>query len=134
LRIDWRSVWLAAAPTLELGWHPVGGAMLASLFTLPNWHVLWYVLPLLVVLRRRFLVLDRPARLLGLFVLLQFIALFVLFFFTDAGAWAADYTSANRLILQLVPGVFVFIAALVRDVPGVAARAATPGNQSMQSR
>src|SRR5690606_32769641 len=42
LRFDWRSVQLAAAPPLELGWHPVGGAMLASLFTLPNWHLLWY--------------------------------------------------------------------------------------------
>lgn len=134
LRFDWRSVQLAAAPTLELGWHPVGGAMLASLFTLPNWHLLWYVLPLLIVLRRRFLLLDRTARLLGLFVLLQFIALFVLFFFTDAGAWAADFTSANRLILQLVPGVFVFIAALLRDLPGVAACAVATGNQATQSR
>jgi len=134
LRFDWRSVQLAAAPPLDLGWHPVGGAMLASLFTLPNWHLLWYVLPLLIVLRRRFLLLDRTARLLGLFVLLQFIALFVLFFFTNAGEWAADFTSANRLILQLVPGVFVFIAVLLRDLPGVAARVAPAGAQATQSR
>lgn len=134
LRFDWRSVQLAAAPPLDLGWHPVGGAMLASLFTLPNWHLLWYALPLLIVLRRRFLALDRPARLLGLFVLLQCTALFVLFFFTNAGEWAADFTSANRLILQLVPGVFVFIAMLLRDLPGVAARAAPAGFQAMQSR
>jgi len=134
LRFDWRSVQLAAAPPLELGWHPVGGAMLASLFTLPNWHLFWYALPLLVVLRRRFLARDRPARLLGLIVLLQCLALFVLFFFTNAGAWAADFTSANRLILQLVPGVFVFIAMLLRDLPGVAARAAPARFQATQSR
>lgn len=134
LRFDWRSVQLAAAPPLDLGWHPVGGAMLASLFTLPNWHLLWYALPLLIVLRRRFLALDRPARLLGLFVLLQCIALFVLFFFTNAGEWAADFTSANRLILQLVPGVFVFIAVLLRDLPGVAARVAPSSAQATQSR
>ena len=134
LRFDWRSVQLAAAPPLELGWHPVGGAMLASLFTLPNWHLFWYALPLLVVLRRRFLALDRPARLLGLIVLLQCLALFVLFFFTNAGAWAADFTSAIRLILQLVPGVFVFIAMLLRDLPGVAARAAPARFQATQSR
>jgi hypothetical protein len=134
LRFDWSSVRFAAAPPLELGWHPVGGAMLASLFTLPNWHLLWYALPVLVVLRWRFLATDRPARLLGLFVLLQCVALSVLFFFTNAGEWAADFTSANRLILQLVPGVFAFIAVLVRDLPGVAARAAPADAQVMQSR
>ena len=135
LRFDWRSVQIATAPPLELGWHPVGGAMFASLFTLPNWHLLWYALPLLVVLRRRFLAIDRPARLLGSYVLLQCAALFVLFFFTNAGEWAADFTSANRLILQLVPGVFVFAAVLLRNVVGVAAReAAGAGAQAMQSR
>ena len=102
---------------VELGWHPVGGAMLASLFTLPNWHLLWYALPLLVAVRWRFLVNDRAARALGMLVLLQGFALFVLFFFTNAGEWATDFTSANRLILQLVPGVFVFAATLLRD-PG----------------
>lgn len=134
LRFDWSSVRIAAAPPLELGWHPVGAAMLASLFTLPNWHLLWYVLPVLVALRWRFLARDRPARLLGLFVLLQCAALTVLFFFTNAGEWAADFTSANRLILQLVPGVFAFIAVLVRDLPGVAAQGVAADAQVMQSR
>lgn len=117
LRLDWPHIGIAAVPVVELGWHPVGGAMLASLFTLPNWHLLWYALPLLVAVRWRFLVNDRAARALGMLVLLQGFALFVLFFFTNAGEWATDFTSANRLILQLVPGVFVFAATLLRD-PG----------------
>ena len=115
MKFDWPHVGIAAVPVVELGWHPVGGAMLASLFTLPNWHLLWYALPLLVALRWRFLVQDRAARALGLLLLLQGLALFVLFFFTNAGEWATDFTSANRLILQLVPGVFVFAATLLRD-------------------
>lgn len=138
LRFGPGGVRFAAMPELEFGWHPVGGAMLASLFTLPNWHLLWYALPLLAVLRWRFFAQDRAARLLGLFVLLQGLALFVLFFFTNAGEWAADFTSANRLILQLVPGLFVFIAMTLRDLPGVAARARPRGSpiavQAMQSR
>lgn len=134
LQSGWGGARFAAAPPLEFGWHPVGGAMLASLFALPNWHLLWYALPLLVVLRWRFLAHDRPARLLGLFVLLQGLALFVLFFCTNAGDWAADFTSANRLILQLVPGVFVFVAVLLRDLPGVAARGSPTEVQARQSR
>lgn len=129
LRDGWSGLRVAAAPALEFGWHPVGGAMLASLFTLPNWHLLWYALPLVVVLRRGFLAKDRPARLLGAFLLLQGAALFTLFFFTNAGEWAVDFTSANRLILQCVPGVFVFVAMLLRDLPGVAACGGAHGSQ-----
>jgi hypothetical protein len=43
--------------------------------------------------------------------------LFVLFFFTAAAAWAEDFTSANRLVLQIVPCVFAFVAALLRQPP-----------------
>ena len=88
--------------------------MVASLFTLPNWHLLWYVVPVLLVLRRRRFRDDRAARLLGLMLLIDFAFLFVLFFFTTASAWAQDFTSANRLILQLVPSVFVLAAVLLR--------------------
>ena len=115
VRIAWGEVSIAAIPAFELTWRPVGGAMLASLFTLPNWHLLWYALPLLVALRWRVLMRDPAARLLGLLVLLQLAILVVLFFFTSASAWAEDFTSANRLILQIVPCVFVFAALLLRE-------------------
>ncbi|MFI4969690.1 MAG: hypothetical protein ACHP7D_05750 [Lysobacterales bacterium] len=116
----WGSVTIPSiAFSFELTWHRVGGVMLASLFTLPNWHLLWYVFPLLVALRWRILLRDHAARMLGLLVLLQLAFLFVLFFFTSAAAWAEDFTSANRLILQIVPCVFVFVAALLRDAPAV---------------
>lgn len=114
VHIAWGSVTIPLVGTFDLAWHAVGGAMLASLFTLPNWHLLWYAFPLLVALRWRALLRDHIARMLCLLVLLQLAFLFVLFFFTDAAAWAQDFTSANRLILQIVPSVFVFVAVLLR--------------------
>jgi hypothetical protein len=108
---------LPGVPAFDLGWHPVGGSMLASLFTLPNWHLFWYAFPLLLIVRWRRLRGDPAAAMLGLLALLQGVFLFVLFFFTSAGAWAEDYTSANRLILQVVPGLFALAAVLLRPLP-----------------
>ena len=94
----------------------IGGAIAASLFTLPNWHLLWYAVPVLFVIQRRRFGVDRAARLLGLMLLVDFAFLFVLFFLTTASAWAQDFTSANRLILQLVPSVIVLAALLLRPL------------------
>jgi hypothetical protein len=118
-----------AIGTYGLHWRASGTAMLASLFTLPNWHLLWYLLPVLVFLRRHRFAVDHAARMLGLLVLIEFAFLFVLFFLTDAAQWAQDYTSANRLILQIVPGVFVLAAVLLRPLPraGVEAGSARGG-------
>ena len=99
--------------------------MVASLFTLPNWHLFWYALPVLLVLRRRRLGSDRAARMLGLLLLIDFAFLFLLFFLTTASAWAQDFTSANRLILQLVPSVLVLAATLLRPLPVSAERPGT---------
>ena len=117
VHVAWGSVTIPGIAEFQLSWHEsVGRAMLASLFTLPNWHLLWYVFPVVVALRWRRLVDDHAARLLGLLVLLQLLFLFVLFFFTGAAAWAEDFTSANRLLLQIVPTLFVFVAVLLRPV------------------
>lgn len=115
VHVAWGEVEIPGVASYALGWHPVGGAMLASLFTLPNWHLLWYALPLLVALRWRALRGDHAAQRLGLLVLLQLAFLFLLFFLTSAATWAEDFTSVNRLILQVVPGVFVFATLLLRD-------------------
>ena len=115
VHVSWKSIGIPLLGSFDLVWHPVGGAMLAGLFTLPNWHLLWYAVPAIVIARHAMLRRDHASRMLGLLVLLQAFLLFVLFFFTDASAWAQDYTSANRLILQIVPTVFVFIAVLLRE-------------------
>ncbi len=114
VHVAWGDVTVPTLGAFELGWHPVGAALLASLFTLPNWHLFWYVLPALVLVRGRVLLEDHAARLFGLFVVLQLAFLFLLFFFTEAAAWAQDFTSANRLILQIVPSLFAFAMLLLR--------------------
>lgn len=115
LHVGWDGVDVPGFGHFTLAWHGVGGAIVASLFTLPNWHFLWYLLPLLLIVRWRRFGEDRAARLLGLLLLLDFAFLFVLFFLTGAAAWAEDYTSANRLILQIVPSVFVLASVLLRS-------------------
>lgn len=116
VRVDWGQVVVPALGTLDLHWRPVGTAMLSGLLTLPNWHLLWYVLPLLVIWRWRVLVHDRASACLGSMLGACAAFLFVLFFFTDASAWAQNYTSANRLVLHLVPAVFSLAALLLADL------------------
>ena len=112
--VDSEQVTIAGVATYQLSWHAVGGEMLESLFTLPNWHLLWYALPLLIALRWRSLLSDCAARWLGGLVMMQFLFLFLLFTVTNAAQWAQDFTSANRLLLQIVPTAFVFAALLLR--------------------
>lgn len=115
VQVGWGRIAIPTVGTFELGWHPVGTAMLASLFALPNWHLFWYALPILLALRWRVFAREHSARMLLLLLLLQLAFLFVLFFFTDAAAWAQDYTSANRLILHVVPATFVLVMLLLQD-------------------
>lgn len=117
VHVAWGSVAIPGFRVFHLSWHPVAGALLASFFTLPNWHLFWYALAVVVALCWRVLLRERAARLLGLLVLLQLSFLFTLFFFTGAAAWAEDFTSANRLLLQIVPAAFAFVAVLLRGIP-----------------
>lgn len=120
VRMHGAEVSIAAIGTIHLGWHAVGGALLSGLFLLPNWHLLWYALPLLVIVQRARLRQDPSARFAGLLLLVCLAFPGVLFFLTDAAAWAADYTSANRIVLQFVAVVFAFAAALLRDETAIA--------------
>lgn len=126
VRFAWGEVQIPALGTLPLYWRPVGGAMLAGLFTLPNWHLLWYLVPVLLVWRRRVLLRDAAAGAMAAVLGLCALFLFVLFFFTEASQWAENYTSANRLILQVVPVVFVLFALLLDGVDGTQADSRSP--------
>jgi hypothetical protein len=117
VKVGWNYIEIPSLGTFALAWHSVGGVMVASLFTLPNWHLFWYAVPVVFLLRRRRFADDRAARMLGLMLLIDFACLFVLFFLTTASAWAQDFTSANRLILQLVPSVLALAATLLRPMP-----------------
>ena len=116
IHLAWGQVVIPALGALDLHWRPVGGAMLSGLLTLPNWHLLWYVAPLVIALRWTAFAGDRCARSLGALLAGCALFLFVLFFFTDAAAWAENYTSANRLVLHIVPALFSLLAVLLRDL------------------
>jgi hypothetical protein len=116
VRVTWGQLVIPALGALDLHWRPVGSAMLSGLLTLPNWHLLWYLVPVVLVLRWRVIAQDRAARSIAALLSYCALFLFVLFFFTDASAWAENYTSANRLILHVVPGVFSLLALLTADM------------------
>lgn len=113
VRVDWGQVMVPALGELDLHWRPVGAAMLSGLLTLPNWHLLWYALVAVLALRWRVFATDRASASVGALLGLCVAFLFVLFFFTDASAWAQNYTSANRLVLHLVPTVFSLLSVVL---------------------
>jgi hypothetical protein len=116
IHVAWRQITIPALGELDLYWRPVGSAMLSGLLTLPNWHLLWYLVPMVIVLRWHVLAIDRATRSLSVLLGGCALFLFVLFFFTDASAWAENYTSANRLVMHVVPAVFSLMALLLTDV------------------
>ncbi len=115
VRITWGEIDIPGMGTLLLQWHSVGREMFATLYSLPNWHLLWFLAPLIIVLRWREFLRHENIQLLGSLLLLCGLFLFVLFFFTEASRWAEDFTSANRLIMHITPATIVLLALLLRD-------------------
>ena len=83
-------------------WDPV----IMNFFVLANWHLLGYLVvltagvALALVVRRE---AERWRWAQATFVASSLLALFVLFFLTDAQLWAEQYTSINRVVLEFVP-------------------------------
>lgn len=115
VKISWGEVDVPTLGALSLHWRAVGQAMLASLFTLPNWHLLWFLVPVVLVWRWREFQRQQALRLFGGLLLLCTLFLFVLFFFTEAARWAENFTSVNRLIMHITPVVITLLALLLRD-------------------
>ncbi|MBD8527325.1 hypothetical protein [Pseudomarimonas arenosa] len=111
LRLAWGSVEVPDAWHMALFWRPVSVTVLSSLFLLPNWSLLWYLTPVLLIWRFRTLA-AAPTRFLFLLFALSAQFHFVLFFFTDASAWAQDLTSLNRLLLHTAAIQVLLLAAL----------------------
>ena len=94
----------------ELAYHDNWAAVWRNLFVYGSWHLFAYLLLPAIVwgLIGAFRSGAEPWRWAGLaFVLGALLALFVLFFLTDAHLWAAQSTSINRLLLHFAPA-FVF--------------------------
>lgn len=85
-------------------WDPV----VKNLLVLDNWHLLGLLLPLSAGVAALTGFGRQPwQRAQLVWVAASLLALFVLFFWTDAQQWAAQYTSINRVFLDFVPA-FLF--------------------------
>lgn len=122
--LRWGEITVPGIGEIELALHPVAPEVFASLFLLPNFHLLWWLLPVGALLGWRQQRFDRAAKGLGLLLLLGLGFVGFLFFFTDAAAWAKNLTSLNRIVLQLAPVAILFLGALFRS--GFSATAGLP--------
>lgn len=118
VRLGWGEIEMAKFGRLELTWQSVGSEVLQTLFLLPNWSLLWYVAPIIAWLGWR-AIPGRPGlRMLTWFLALSLAFLAVLFLFTDASAWAENFTSVNRVLLHAVPATVFWLSLLwARRVP-----------------
>lgn len=82
-----------------------------------SWHLLWYWVPLGLVLGLPRILRDRQVAATALLIILGLAMLFVLFFLTGAEVWARRGTSINRLFLHLAPVAVFFLALLARPAP-----------------
>lgn len=115
--------------TYEVTWHPeVLAAVGTSFFRSINWNLLFYGLPLLLLLaawRRRPVVALPPGEVLALFACAAFLGF--AFFYTDRYTGAVNFSTLNRAILYLVPAsVFCLALSFLNDQgPGGKQRPAT---------
>ena len=91
------------------GWSPV----VQNFLVLANWHLFGYlalitagVAAIMVARGGR---AERWLRAELVFVAASLLALFVLFFLTDAQRWAEQYTSINRVVLDFVPAFLFWV-------------------------
>ncbi|MGH8042591.1 MAG: hypothetical protein ACREPN_11160 [Rudaea sp.] len=110
------AITVSAVGTYQLQFHADAlTSWVNSLLVQPNWHLLWWLAPVIAVWRWRELRAQADLRHLGAFVLLGFGFLLFLFVYTDAARWAESYTAINRLILHIVPATVTLLALLCRD-------------------
>jgi hypothetical protein len=112
VRFGWGEIEMPKFGTMVLSWQSVGTEVFQTLFLLPNWLLLWYVAPVLLWLGWREIPGDRGLRALAWFLALGYAFLFVLFFFTDASAWAENFTSVNRVLMHAVPTTVYWLSLL----------------------
>ncbi|HEX6831976.1 MAG TPA: hypothetical protein VF132_00470, partial [Rudaea sp.] len=106
---------LPVVGSLAFAWHGEAAiGIVRGLFVQPNWHLLWWLSPIVVIARWRVLASSPSMRMLGLLVAGCLALLLVLFVFTDASRWAESFTAVNRLVMHLVPALVTFLALLLR--------------------
>jgi glucan phosphoethanolaminetransferase (alkaline phosphatase superfamily) len=96
---------------LHTNFHPVGQALLETTLVFSNWHLLWLGAPLLVLVSWRDLA-KPPVAALTAYLGGGLAFLLVVFFFSNAALWVADFSTVNRALLHLAP-TLVFYCALL---------------------
>jgi hypothetical protein len=96
---------------LHLDFDPAWRSLGETLFLFGNWNLLWYGVIALAALAWRRLLDPAIAPLVAL-VLTGLGFLFVVFAFTNATAFVADFTTVNRATLHLAPMVIVLCVVL----------------------
>jgi hypothetical protein len=88
------------------------GPFWENLMVMDNWHLLWFMAAAaLVVSRQRLLSPIHRSMTVLLLSAVAFVA--VVFFFTQAQAWAKDYTTINRALLHMAPMLLFYVMVLM---------------------
>ena len=91
----------------------VAQPLVDNLFAFDNWHLLWYVVPIVALLTWR--IAWRTVRGSTTTLVAGGAFLTVTLGFTRAANWIADYTTVNRALLHIAPAVVLFLVLLVYD-------------------
>jgi hypothetical protein len=95
---------------LHLNFAPAWAQLVKSYYLMGNWNLLWYAVIALVAFGWRHLT-KPPLLPLTAVTAAGLCFLFFVFAFTEAAAWLADLTTANRATLHIVP-LLVFLGVL----------------------
>jgi hypothetical protein len=111
---------------LDIPWHGLGEAY----FSFDNWHLLFWVLPAVLLVARRELVTREIA---PLTVVVGSGALFLLlgFSITSASVWVEDQSTVNRATLHLAPLLATWLVLLVHRALAAGAPEPSPQPASM---
>jgi hypothetical protein len=100
---------------LHADFRPVWEPLWENYYELANWHLLWYLLPLLALATHRRLI--APPLLAGTVMVASGLAfLFVVFSFTSASQWVQDFSTVNRATLHLAPLLMFFVLMMVEAI------------------
>lgn len=92
---------------VALQWRAVHAEVIGSLLFASNWNLLWWIGPVVAFASLRH---WRELPMLGTTLVLALGCVFVIFFFTDASAWAEDLTAVNRVLMQVTLIAVAWIA------------------------
>ncbi|MEO0435755.1 MAG: hypothetical protein AAF098_02485 [Pseudomonadota bacterium] len=109
--------------------YTLGDDYLSNFFLGGSWHLLWFG-TVVAVVSSSFQLKQRSSFVFLSFLLIASAAQITIFFFTEQGAWADDWTAINRLPLHFAPAVLLAIflqqtAATHSDANVIAAKATT---------